>query len=59
MMKAHRLVIVGWIAGFDAVWELDLFGKFRREIEAARDDTQAARDARTRDAGSAARSAGG
>jgi NodT family efflux transporter outer membrane factor (OMF) lipoprotein len=34
------------IAGFDAVWELDLFGKFRREIEAARDDTQAARAAR-------------
>jgi NodT family efflux transporter outer membrane factor (OMF) lipoprotein len=34
------------IAGFDAVWELDLFGKFRREIEAARDDTEAARAAR-------------
>jgi NodT family efflux transporter outer membrane factor (OMF) lipoprotein len=34
------------IAGFDAVWELDIFGKFRREIEAARDDTQAARAAR-------------
>jgi NodT family efflux transporter outer membrane factor (OMF) lipoprotein len=34
------------IAGFDAVWELDLFGKFRREIEAARDDTQSARAAR-------------
>jgi NodT family efflux transporter outer membrane factor (OMF) lipoprotein len=34
------------IAGFDAVWELDIFGKFRREIEAARDDTQAARAVR-------------
>jgi len=34
------------IAGFDAVWELDLFGKFRREIEAARDDTEGARAAR-------------
>ena len=34
------------IAGFDAVWELDLFGKFRREIEAARDDTESARAAR-------------
>jgi NodT family efflux transporter outer membrane factor (OMF) lipoprotein len=34
------------IAGFDAVWELDIFGKFRREIEASRDDTQAARAAR-------------
>jgi NodT family efflux transporter outer membrane factor (OMF) lipoprotein len=37
---------INTIAGFDAVWELDLFGKFRREIEAARDDTQAARAAR-------------
>ena len=34
------------IAGFDAVWELDIFGKFRREIEAARDDTEAARAVR-------------
>lgn len=34
------------IAGFDAVWELDLFGKYRREIEAARYDTQAAAAAR-------------
>jgi NodT family efflux transporter outer membrane factor (OMF) lipoprotein len=34
------------IAGFDAVWELDLFGKFRREFEAARAETQAARAAR-------------
>jgi len=34
------------IAGFDAVWELDLFGKFRRQIEAARDDTEGARAAR-------------
>jgi NodT family efflux transporter outer membrane factor (OMF) lipoprotein len=37
---------INTIAGFDAVWELDIFGKFRREIEAARDDTQAARAAR-------------
>jgi outer membrane protein TolC len=29
------------IGGFDAVWELDIFGKYRREIEAARYDTQA------------------
>jgi len=37
---------INTIAGFSAVWELDLFGKFRREFEAARDDTQAARAAR-------------
>jgi NodT family efflux transporter outer membrane factor (OMF) lipoprotein len=37
---------VNTIGGFDAVWELDLFGQFRREFEAARDDTQAARAAR-------------
>jgi NodT family efflux transporter outer membrane factor (OMF) lipoprotein len=30
------------IVGFDAGWELDLFGKYRREIEAARYDAQAA-----------------
>jgi len=30
------------IVGFDAGWELDLFGKYRREIEAAKYDTQAA-----------------
>jgi NodT family efflux transporter outer membrane factor (OMF) lipoprotein len=29
------------VAGFDATWELDLFGKYRRQLEAARDDTQA------------------
>ena len=38
---------INTLAGFSAVWELDLFGKFRREIEAARDDTQAARAARS------------
>jgi NodT family efflux transporter outer membrane factor (OMF) lipoprotein len=37
---------INTIAGFDAVWELDLFGKVRREFEAARADTQAARAAR-------------
>jgi NodT family efflux transporter outer membrane factor (OMF) lipoprotein len=37
---------INTLAGFDAVWELDLFGKLRREIEAARADTQAARAAR-------------
>jgi NodT family efflux transporter outer membrane factor (OMF) lipoprotein len=37
---------INMIAGFDAVWELDIFGKFRREFEAARAETQAARAAR-------------
>jgi NodT family efflux transporter outer membrane factor (OMF) lipoprotein len=37
---------INTIAGFDAVWEIDLFGKFRREFEAARAETQAARAAR-------------
>lgn len=34
------------IVGFDAGWELDLFGKFRRAIEAAHYDVQAAMAAR-------------
>jgi NodT family efflux transporter outer membrane factor (OMF) lipoprotein len=29
------------VAGFDANWELDLFGKYRRQLEAARYDTEA------------------
>lgn len=37
---------INTLAGFSAIWELDIFGKFRREIEAARDDTQAAQAAR-------------
>ena len=32
--------------GFDASWELDVFGKFQREIEAASYDAQALADAR-------------
>jgi len=41
----------GWqhinaIGGFDALWELDIFGKYRREIQAARYDTQASLAAR-------------
>jgi NodT family efflux transporter outer membrane factor (OMF) lipoprotein len=34
---------INTLAGFSAIWELDIFGKFRRQMEAARDDTQAAR----------------
>ncbi len=37
---------INTLAGFDAVWELDLFGKYRRELQAVRADTQAARAAR-------------
>lgn len=37
---------VNLLAGFDAAWELDFFGKYRREIEAARADAQAAAAAR-------------
>jgi NodT family efflux transporter outer membrane factor (OMF) lipoprotein len=32
--------------GFEAVWELDIFGKFRRELEAATYNTEALADAR-------------
>ncbi len=35
------------IAGFDSAWEIDLFGRYRREIEAARYDTQAFAAARS------------
>ena len=34
------------IGGFATVWEIDLFGKYRREIEAARDEADAAASAR-------------
>ena len=37
---------INTIAGFDAVWELDIFGKYRRAFEAARYDAQAAAAAR-------------
>jgi len=36
------LTSVTQMSGFDAGWELDLFGKYRRELEAARDDTEVA-----------------
>ena len=34
------------VVGFDAVWEVDLFGKLRRELEAANADAAAVADAR-------------
>ncbi len=37
---------VNTIAGFDAVWELDVFGKYRRAVEAAHYEIQAAAAAR-------------
>jgi NodT family efflux transporter outer membrane factor (OMF) lipoprotein len=37
---------INTLGGFDAVWQIDLFGKYRREFAAARAETQAARDAR-------------
>ncbi len=37
---------INTLEGFDAVWEIDVFGRFRREIEAARADMQAALAAR-------------
>jgi NodT family efflux transporter outer membrane factor (OMF) lipoprotein len=45
---ASGLKHVNAVGGFDSVWELDFFGKYRREIEAARADTQA--DAAARNA---------
>ncbi len=32
---------INQIGGFDSIWEIDLFGKYRREMEAARYDAQA------------------
>jgi NodT family efflux transporter outer membrane factor (OMF) lipoprotein len=45
--NSNGLQHINTIAGFDAVWELDLFGKYRREFEAARYDAQAAAAARS------------
>lgn len=42
----HGLTNLNTIGGFDAVWEVDVFGKVRREMEQAHYDTQAAADAR-------------
>ena len=44
--STHGLDNVTTIGGFDAVWEIDVFGKVRRQIEQARYKTQAAADAR-------------
>jgi len=44
--NASGLQHINIVAGFDAVWELDLLGKYRREFEAARAGSAAARAAR-------------
>ena len=49
LASADNTAAVGQIrevVGFDANWDIDLFGKYRREVEAARYDTQAAAWAR-------------
>ena len=37
---------IDMVSGFDAAWEIDLFGRLRRQIEAAHYDAQAAASAR-------------
>jgi NodT family efflux transporter outer membrane factor (OMF) lipoprotein len=37
----HGLSQVSELGGFDAVWELDVFGRYRREMQAAHYDAQA------------------
>lgn len=44
--NTRGLTHVNAVAGFDAGWEIDVFGKIRREIEQARYNTEAAADAR-------------
>jgi NodT family efflux transporter outer membrane factor (OMF) lipoprotein len=44
--NTHGLNEITEVAGFDAAWEVDLFGRFTREVEASRADTQAAYQAR-------------
>lgn len=39
--NTNGLKQINEIGGFDSVWELDVFGKYRRELEAARADAQA------------------
>jgi NodT family efflux transporter outer membrane factor (OMF) lipoprotein len=39
--RATGLRTINQIGGFDSVWQIDLFGKYRREMQAARYDEQA------------------
>jgi NodT family efflux transporter outer membrane factor (OMF) lipoprotein len=40
--NTNGLKHINEVGGFDATWEIDLFGKYRRSFEAARADAQAA-----------------
>jgi outer membrane protein TolC len=44
--STHGFRAISRMAGFDASWELDLFGKVQRSLEAAVDDTEAQIDLR-------------
>ncbi|HEY3849363.1 MAG TPA: efflux transporter outer membrane subunit [Steroidobacteraceae bacterium] len=44
--NTNGLAEINTLVGFDAVWEIDLFGKYRRAFQAARFDAQAAAAAR-------------
>ena len=44
--STRALTNVTTVGGFDALWEIDIFGRVRREMELARYDTQAIADAR-------------
>src|SRR5258705_3839095 len=44
--STHGFTAIARMAGFDASWELDLFGKLQRSLEAAVDDAEAQIDLR-------------
>ncbi|WOJ90380.1 efflux transporter outer membrane subunit [Methylocapsa polymorpha] len=44
--NSTNLKKINRVGGFDATWELDIFGKFRRELEAAVYDAEALAEAR-------------
>jgi NodT family efflux transporter outer membrane factor (OMF) lipoprotein len=44
--NTRGLTNITTVGGFDAVWQIDVFGKVRRQIEQARYNTEAAADAR-------------
>jgi NodT family efflux transporter outer membrane factor (OMF) lipoprotein len=45
--NTRGLTNVTAVGGFDALWEIDVFGRVRREIEQARYETEATADARS------------
>ena len=44
--NSKNLQSIGEAGGFDAGWDLDLFGKVKRQVEAATDNAEALKDAR-------------